>query len=101
MQSKQKFVYTWLGCVLLLSSVMLLVNVRAQAPQQAQIAFESDRDGNCEIYAMDADGKNQRRLTNNPANDEFPDWFDPAFAYDVSLAGRLKGTWGWVKQTSK
>ena len=35
-----------------------------------QIAFVSDRDGNDEIdvdeiYVMDADGGNQRRLTNN------------------------------------
>ncbi|MFQ6044050.1 MAG: hypothetical protein ACE5PV_24615 [Candidatus Poribacteria bacterium] len=38
---------------------------------------------------MDVDGKNQRRLTNNPGHDEFPDWFDPAFAYSVSPAGKL------------
>ena len=101
MQFKQKFVYSSFGCVLLLSGVVLLVNVRAQAPKQAQIAFASDRDGNREIYVMDADGKNQRRLTKNPAADLFPDWFDPAFAYAVSPAGKLGATWGWVKQTSK
>jgi len=38
------------------------------------IAFESDRDGNYEIYIMNADGTNQVNLTNNPADDEEPSW---------------------------
>jgi 7,8-dihydropterin-6-yl-methyl-4-(beta-D-ribofuranosyl)aminobenzene 5'-phosphate synthase len=38
------------------------------------IAFVSDRDGNDEIYRMDADGGNQRRLTEHPADDCFPFW---------------------------
>ena len=41
---------------------------------QAQIAFVSKRDGNFEIYVMDADGGNPRRLTNNPAKDHSPSW---------------------------
>ncbi|HIE29862.1 TPA: hypothetical protein EYP66_21540, partial [Candidatus Poribacteria bacterium] len=32
------------------------------------------RDGNYEIYVMDASGKNQHNLTNNPAEDWFPSW---------------------------
>ena len=32
-----------------------------------KIAFISNRDGNDEIYVMNADGSNQTRLTNNPA----------------------------------
>jgi len=47
---------------------------RAQVPEKPQIAFASYRDGNWEIYAMDAEGKNPRRLTNNVANDTSPDW---------------------------
>jgi len=72
MQSRQKLVYAVLCLVLLLGSVVLLINVRAQEPQQAQIAFQSDRDGNYEIYIMDADGKNPRNITNNPADDRYP-----------------------------
>jgi Tol biopolymer transport system component len=34
---------------------------------EGKIAFTSDRDGNLEIYVMNADGSNQIRLTNNPA----------------------------------
>ena len=41
---------------------------------QAQITFISDRDGNYEIYVMDNDGNNQRRLTNNPNFDISPSW---------------------------
>jgi len=44
------------------------------ADPPAQIAFSSDRDGNFEIYVMDADGKNQRRITNNRHQDRYPSW---------------------------
>ena len=37
------------------------------SPDGSKIAFSSDRDGNYEIYVMNADGSNQTRLTNNPA----------------------------------
>lgn len=47
---------------------------------------------------MDADGKNQRNLTNNPANDGDSDWYGPAFAYKaVYPAGKLMTTWAWIK----
>ena len=38
------------------------------------IAFTSDRDGNAEIYAVDANGDRLTRLTNNEANDWGPAW---------------------------
>ena len=40
--------------------------------QNGRIAFVSERDGNAEIYVMNADGSGQTRLTNNPANDSIP-----------------------------
>jgi Tol biopolymer transport system component len=39
-----------------------------------RIAFASKRDGNYEIYVMDADGQNQTRLTSDPAIDSTPAW---------------------------
>ena len=39
-----------------------------------KIAFTSHRDGNFEVYAMNADGSGQTRLTNNPAIDLSPIW---------------------------
>jgi len=44
------------------------------SPDGRQIAFASHRDGNWEIYVMNADGSNQRRLTNNPTTDALPLW---------------------------
>ena len=38
---------------------------------EGKIAFESHRDGNEEIYLMNADGSKQTRLTNNNFH---PDW---------------------------
>jgi hypothetical protein len=38
------------------------------------IAFVSTRDGNGEIYVMNADGSDQRRLTNHAGNDYWPSW---------------------------
>ena len=43
-----------------------------KAPER--IAFASDRDGNFEIYVMNADGSNQTNLTNDPAGDLAPIW---------------------------
>ncbi|HUT98298.1 MAG TPA: CsgG/HfaB family protein [bacterium] len=39
-----------------------------------RIAFFSDRDGDYEIFVMDADGRNQTNLTNNTCHDCFPAW---------------------------
>jgi Tol biopolymer transport system component len=46
----------------------------APAPATAKIAFSSDRDGNFEIYTMDADGGGLTRLTENTAEDFSPTW---------------------------
>jgi len=47
----------------------------AQSPgAQGKIAFVSGRDGNGEIYVMNADGTGVTRLTNDPANDIQPAW---------------------------
>jgi Tol biopolymer transport system component len=39
-----------------------------------KIAFQSNRDGNDEIYVMAANGSDQTRLTNDPAADTRPSW---------------------------
>ncbi len=41
---------------------------------KGEIVFVSLRDGNPEIYTMNADGSNQKRLTNNLATDFLPGW---------------------------
>jgi TolB protein len=44
------------------------------APSGNKILFESNRDGNWEIYIMDSNGKNQQRLTFDSGDDRRPSW---------------------------
>ena len=46
----------------------------ALSPDRTRIAFSSNRNGNFDIYLMDADGRNLRRLTTDPRNDGDPAW---------------------------
>jgi TolB protein len=46
----------------------------AWSPDGSTIAFNSDRDGNSEIYLMNADGSAQTRITDNPSEDSDPAW---------------------------
>jgi TolB protein len=57
------------------------------SPDGKQIAFMSGRDGNPEIYVMNADGSNPRRLTNNPAEDGSPTW-SPSGSQIAFTSGR-------------
>jgi len=60
------------------------------APSAAgAIAFESDRDGNYEIYVMKADGASQTRLTNNASSDLHPS-FSPDGA-QIAFQGNRDG----------
>jgi len=47
-----------------------------------KIAFSSNRDGQWEIYLMNADGSGQTCLTNHPANDWYPAW-GPAYSDEL------------------
>jgi TolB protein len=44
------------------------------SPDGTRIAFSSNRDGNNEIYVMNADGSNVRRITRHPGIDITPTW---------------------------
>jgi Tol biopolymer transport system component len=50
------------------------VNPVESPRENGKIAFMSTRDGNWEIYVMNADGTNPTRLTNNDDLDQDPDW---------------------------
>ena len=67
--------------VLLAAAVALAVGVGKDDPKRAvslavpaRIAFTSTRDGNLEIYVMNADGKGQTNVTRNAATDAQPSW---------------------------
>ena len=55
------------------------------------IAFESDRDGNREIYTMKPDGTEQTRLTINPGIDTSPCW--SAGGTRILFAAERAGEW--------
>ena len=61
MQGRNNLTHSILAIVIVFVLTLLMVCVDTQA----QIVFSSERDGNWEIYMMDADGRNQRKLTNN------------------------------------
>jgi Tol biopolymer transport system component len=44
------------------------------SPDGKKIAFVTNRDGNAEIYIMNADGSDQMRLTENSVSDLLPSW---------------------------
>ncbi len=58
----QKSGLKWLG----------ISDFAAWSPDGSKIVFQSSRDGNFEIYIMDASGENQKRLTTNAQSDIFP-----------------------------
>jgi len=66
------------------------------SPDGTKIAFSSKRDGNWEIYVIDADGQNVQRLTNTWQHELEADW--TATSYAVEPAGKLKSTWGKIKE---
>jgi TolB protein len=64
----------------------------AWSPDGRKIAFVSDRNGNSEVYVMNAKGNGQRNLTRNPAFDA-----DPAWSPDgrkIAFASKRDGEYG-------
>ena len=64
----------------------------AWSPDGRRIAFDSDRDGNSEVYVMNADGSGVTRLTYNDAFDVFPAWSPDGrrIAFDSDRDGNLE-----------
>lgn len=66
--------------------------VPVAGPVTADIAFSSRRDGNWEIYVMDAAGRDQRRLTHRDrVEDRFPLWSPDR--QQIVFASHVGNTW--------
>jgi TolB protein len=60
---------------MLLCAVGIVPSAHGAFPgANGRIAFSTDRDGNLEIYSMNPDGSDQRRLTYDPSFDLWPAW---------------------------
>jgi TolB protein len=67
----------------------------AWSPDGKRVAFASNRAGNMEIYAANADGSDLRRLTNSAAADTAPCW-SPTGAELVFTSNRTGSPQLWV-----
>jgi WD40-like Beta Propeller Repeat/RTX calcium-binding nonapeptide repeat (4 copies) len=65
----------------------------AWSPRGDRIAYQSNRDGNAEIYVMDPfeEGENDVNLTQFPGSDQNPDWEAPAGPTAVAFPVRPRG----------
>ena len=74
-KARRKLIAATIGSLALASLLVGATPAGAIVPgPNGLIAFESNRDGNNEIYVMNPDGTVEENLTNNPANDVFPAW---------------------------
>ena len=75
-EEKMPFKVRRFWTVALFVSVLIQMQIAGYglASRRTKIAFTSLRDGNSDIYVMDGDGRNQRRVTENPARDRLPAW---------------------------
>jgi serine/threonine-protein kinase len=80
-----------------LADIQIVTNVEedtapAPSPDGQKIAFMSRRDGNWEIYMVNADSSGVQRLTNDPAEDGLPTWSPDGKA--LAFVSRRGGSWG-------
>ena len=94
MQSRQAGVGIVVVGLLLSGAFVVSETVQGQAPPTERIAFVSDRAGNEEIYVMDMDGNNVRRLTHDPGHDLSPSWSPDG--EKIAFSSHRAGSGIWV-----
>ncbi|MCG9131937.1 PD40 domain-containing protein [Candidatus Poribacteria bacterium] len=86
---KRNLACKMLGIVLMFGYSPFFINTSTQAAEFGTIAFASTRIGNTDIYILNKNDENLRRLTNDPARESEPTWSpdDRFLAYTYSLDG--------------
>ena len=62
------------------------------SPDGTRIVFYSNRDGPAQIYVMNADGSNQRNISNNPYHDKNPVWIRSLLTPTLTMTPTLTET---------
>ena len=75
--------------------------IPAWSPDGNWIAFMSTREGNWNIYIMEANGENQTRVTHHPGVDSSPIWVDFDATFSVTPQGKLPTVWGHLKAETR
>lgn len=95
MSSPQRAVLTLGVVVFVVTMSMIGFSAQAGDPvvdwRQSKIVFDSLRDGNFEIYVMNADGSNQQRLTNWERGNQYPAWLSDGKRIGFTSWGREDG----------
>jgi Tol biopolymer transport system component len=64
------------------------------SPDGKRLAYSANRDGNYDIFIMEANGHNPVRITDSPQNEQFPAWFaDGRTLLYSEEAGRQSHLW--------
>ncbi len=74
MRTSVRIITGSVGAIAAFASLLIGANPAAAVVPGANgpIVFQTSRDGNAEIYSMNADRSEQVNLTNNPFSDVFP-----------------------------
>src|SRR5262245_45284570 len=75
-QETRRFLSRIVKIALLVSTAISIADLHPRPTKAAadQIVFTSERDGNRDLYIMDADGSNEHALTTNPDEDSEAAW---------------------------
>jgi TolB protein len=68
----------------------------AWSPDGRQIAYIGEPWNDSDVFITNVANPNRMRLTEHPALDRSPVWFDPR-GLPVSSVNRRASTWGWLK----